>query len=209
MSGLVYHLRCPSCGHRGPAIPFGRLPGDDPLIRLPGLDLRRREWIAHRLPADDASLAMPVEALARLHSRDALLLAAAIPDDAGLALTSPLRCPACNTEVDRAQWGMPPSAREVSSLSEAIEATRDLGHDEGRQFDLPALAARLECRTDRGCRPPANHWRLRVLGERGSPSDALRELVEALRQRGSRVDVVTLRKRGAHLLEIPARSSSE
>lgn len=133
MSGLNYHLKCPSCGLSSPAYPVvpGPVPRDS--FSLPAST--DGGFVAHTIPLEPGELRPQTTAhVDAARGRGELVSAPRLLGDGRVELYPPLPCPRCSTVLTHgALGGAGPREASFDTLDDLVRATRALA--QGRTLE--------------------------------------------------------------------------
>jgi hypothetical protein len=211
MSGFEYHIRCPTCGLTSPVIPFGRTSREPSELQLPAANRVTHDFEVVSVPVGRVPNNVPLVRLAQAYSDDTCHATAPVPTDAGLTLDPAIPCPRCGACITKAVWGGPqPIVRELRSLEDLVEATRDIPRRASYRFVPPDSDYWVECRHDSEGGLPVNRWSLHRVRQDGVDlqriADALLARLTAL---GSRCADLRMRPRNGSFTEWPQASEGE
>jgi hypothetical protein len=211
MSGFEYHIRCPTCGLTSPVISLGRTPRESSEMQLPVANQMTHDFEVVSVSVGGASKNVPLVRLAQAYSDDTRCATAPVPTDAGITLDPAIPCPRCGARITEAVWGGPqPIVRELRSLEDLVDATRDLPRRAYYRFVPPDGDYWVECRYDSEGGLPVNRWSLHRVRQDGVDlqriADALLARLTAL---GSRCADLRMRPRNRSFTEWPQASNGE
>lgn len=198
MSGLVYHVVCPTCGRTSPTLDLAR-------DRTGVLALPAANHTTHELDAVEIAEPGDAQVLSRALSTAERPVSAVVVHDEKLVLVPALPCPSDGTPIERAVWGSaPPRRGALASLDEIIAATRTATSE--LEFTTP------DDRYDVTCDPSIADgvhelaWRVRLRGDddtdrRSELRAIITDLATRLKGRGSAVSEPDVRSRQARLSE--------